>query len=138
MMFNRKNLFPLVIRIWSLFSLVLLALLLTISGCAKLPLDNGAPASPELSSDGLYSSWGVEIMVTANDPDGDMVTILFETYRNGSPANIFSPTSFIASGQQESFFLNLTPGQWEVRALARDEWEEESPETVMELTVSYP
>lgn len=122
------------------FSLICLFLLITISlgGCAKLPMENEAPSAPLLVSDGVYSAGGVEIRVTVDDPDGDMVTLHFVATHSTGTNQDFSWTSFIASGQEESFFLGLTLGQWSIKAQARDELEEDSPITSYDLLVSQP
>jgi hypothetical protein len=111
------------------------AVLLLVAGCAKLPEENSAPGAPVLGT-GSVTPGNVEILVLVDDPDGDMVTLHFQA-DNGSGIQDFAWTSFIASGRQESFILNLAPGQWTLTATAKDELEDESAEATLELTVAY-
>ena len=111
----------------------LCAALLIFAGCAKLPQDNSAPAAPVLGT-GSVTPGNVEILVMVNDADGDMVTLQFQA-NNGVSVQDFAWTSFIPSGQETSFFLNLSQGQWTLTARAKDEMEDESPLGSLELTV---
>ena len=114
-------------------------LLILSAGCAKLPLDNGAPAAPQLASDGVLEYYGVEIIVTVDDPDGDMVTLAFQATNPSGVMQDFAPTNFIASGRQESFILNLNAvGLWTLTARATDELAEVSPAASIEVLVSLP
>ena len=124
-------------RLCVVICLCLLTSLLVVS-CAKLPLENDAPAAPLLVSDGAYHTGGVELLVTVDDPDGDMVTLHFVATSSTGTIQDFSWTSFIASGQEESFFLGLSIGQWAITAQARDELDELSPTTSYNLLVSAP
>lgn len=118
--------------------LLLLGLLTLAAGCAKLPLDNEAPARPELVSDGTLTGYGVAVQVTVDDPDSDRVTVHFQANSTTGGTIDFAWTSFIASGQPEIFYLNLGLGQWTLTARARDEWEELSPSTTVDLLVQLP
>lgn len=118
--------------------LALCAVGLTTGGCAKLPLDNSAPTAPLLDSDGVYSGLGVAVQVLVDDPDGDRVALHFQAFTDGSPVLDFAWTSFIPSGEEEVFYLNLNPGSWTLMAWARDEWDELSPQRSVTLVVAYP
>src|SRR5210317_1080584 len=99
---------------------IMLALLLAVAGCAKLPLDNGAPSAPELA---LASSQinNVAIQVMVDDPDGDRVTLKFRATNALGAVVDFSWTSFVDSGSEEIFYLGLGLGQWTISAQAKDE-----------------
>jgi hypothetical protein len=118
--------------------LLLIGLMTLIGGCAKLPLDNEAPGTPVISSDGILTPYGVAVRVTVDDADSDMVTINFQADSALGGAVDFAWTSFIASGEQAEFYLNLSVGQWTITARARDEWEELSPPASYDLVVQTP
>ncbi len=127
------------LRRFLLGSGMILLALVSIFGCAKLPMDNEAPGAPILESDGLSSPFGVSVRVLVDDPDGDMITLQFEASREGGISQAFNWTNFFASGEEEVFLLNLVPpGQWTLTARARDELDEMSPSTTLDLTVSVP
>lgn len=109
-----------------------------LSGCAKLPFDNEAPEAPVVTSSGVMGPYGVEIMVTVDDPDGDMVSVRFTATNSGDVVQEFTWTSFISSGVEEVFVLGLSQGQWTLSAQAKDEIDELSPTTTIDLTVSLP
>ena len=129
---------------WSLrkllgaFGFILLAVI-SLFGCAKLPLDNEPPGAPILVSDGISGPSGVAFRVLVDDPDGDRITLQFQVTREGSFPESFNWTSFFASGEETVFFLSLvSAGQWTVTARARDELNETSPPTTIDLLVSVP
>lgn len=109
-----------------------------LTGCAKLPFDNEAPGAPALTSTGEIGTYGVEILVMVDDPDGDMIAIKFQATNSVDVTQEFSWTSFIASGVEESFVLGLSQGQWTLSAQAKDEIEDLSPTTTIDLTVTWP
>lgn len=122
---------------YGLIGLVLIFVTL-IAGCAKLPMENDPPGAPVIFSDGEYHSGGVEIRVIVDDPDGDMVTLHFQATSSQGNFQDFIWTSFVASGEEAYFYLNLAVGQWSLAAQAKDELEELSPTARYDLTVSLP
>ena len=127
---SRQVIMPLALFLFAMFLL---------TGCAKLPMDNEPPSAPLITTDGVATALGVAFQVMVDDPDGDMVTVQFQATTPGGFPQTFNWTSFFASGVEETFLLNLVPlGQWTVTVLARDELNETSGETVLQLTVSGP
>ena len=112
--------------------------LVLLAGCAKLPLENSAPGTPILTSDGIRHAAGIEVLVSVDDPDNDKVTMQFRATQTSGTVQEFSWTSFIDSGSEEIFYLNLSLGQWTVTATAKDEWEELSGVATMDLLVTVP
>jgi hypothetical protein len=117
----------------SLITILVLACLM--SGCAKLPLDNGAPAVPELSLSGPPQANNVAVEVTVDDPDGDRISLKFIATHSTGATQDFAWTSFLDSGETEVFYLGLSTGTWTLSAKAKDEWEEESKARVLEVVV---
>ena len=117
----------------SLITILVLACLM--SGCAKLPLDNGAPAAPELSLSGPPQTNNVAVEVMVDDPDGDRVSLKFTATPSSGVAQDFAWTSFLDSGETEVFYLGLGSGTWTLTAKAKDEWEEESRTRVLQVVV---
>jgi len=112
-----------------------LPLVLLTAGCVELPQTNDPPAAPVLASTGLLEpGLGVGIDVTCTDPDDDRVTIQFSAALGGVQQD-FNWTSFIDSGATETFYLGLGYGDWVIRAVARDELDEEGEVGVLELNV---
>ena len=109
--------------------------LLTLAGCAELPLENSAPEPPVLASDGVYhAATGVAVDVTCVDPDGDRITILF-TAVSATVQQDFAWTSFIDSGQTATFYLDLGLGDWTLRAVGKDELAESGDMGTLDLNV---
>jgi hypothetical protein len=115
-----------------------LLVLTALAACAKLPLDNEAPAAPVIASDGILTPYGVAVQVTVDDPDADRVTLHFRADNGLGGVQDFAWTSFIDSGQDEVFYLGLNVGQWTLTARARDEWEELSPTARLDVQVVLP
>ena len=111
--------------------------LVFLASCAKLPMENDAPGAPIVVSDGVYFSGGVEVLVTVDDPDGDMVTLHFLATNPSGLVKDFTWSSFVASGEEESFFLGIGLGQWTLKTQARDELDELSPTTSYDFVVSF-
>jgi len=122
---------------WYLRATALL-LIATLFGCAKLPLENTAPDAPVMTSDNILYPAGVEIRVTVEDLDGDMVALEFQATRSTGEVQHFFWTSFIASGKEDAFYLDLSLGQWTIMARAKDELAEISDYSSMDLTVVSP
>jgi hypothetical protein len=121
----------------TLFILTLtIAALLAFGGCAKLPLDNSAPAAPVMEA-GAVDGGSVVILVTVDDPDGDKVALHFQASSNSGGVVDIQPewTSFIESGKQVAYLLSLDSGQWTLTASAKDELEEESPDASIQVTL---
>ena len=109
-----------------------------VTSCAKLPMENDAPGAPVLYSDGEYQPGGVEVRVTVDDPDGDMVSLHFQTISSSHIINDFIWTSFVDSGEEAFFYLNIGTGQYSLTAQAKDELEELSVVTSYDLLVTMP
>jgi hypothetical protein len=117
--------------------LLVLAIGVLFSGCAKLPLDNGAPKAPRLTLAGTAQINNVPIEVVVDDPDSDRVTLSFTAENKSGETQEFVWTSFIDSGQAEVFTLGLGSGEWEITARAKDEWEEIGPAGSMTVSVGF-
>lgn len=115
-----------------------LLLIAPLFGCAKLPLENTAPDAPVMTSDNILYPAGVEIRVTVEDLDGDMVALEFQATHSTGEVQYFFWTSFIASGKEDAFYLDLSLGQWTIQARAKDELAEISEYSSMDLTVVSP
>jgi hypothetical protein len=116
---------------------VVLVILITavLGGCAQLPQKNDPPDPPELNSSGTFEpGLGVPVDVTCHDPDGDRVTIQFMAV-TGGVAQPFEWTSFIDSGATETFYLDLSLGDWVLEAVARDELDEMGDPSAISITV---
>lgn len=116
---------------------LMVVFLLTLSGCAKLPLDNSAPSAPEISTEGTPQVNNVAVQVLVDDPDGDRVTLKFRATHSGGSVQEFSWTSFIDSGKRETFYLGLGSGQWTLSAQAKDELAEVSSSSSIDITVGF-
>ncbi len=101
-------------------------------------MNNSAPDAPVLASDNILRPGGVEIRVTVNDLDGDMVAMEFQAIHSSGEAQYYVWTSFIDSGQEEIFYLDLSLGPWTVNARAKDELAETSEYSTIELSVVSP
>ena len=112
------------------------AVLLLLTGCAMLPLDNEAPDVPELQSDGVrHVNFGVPVTVICTDPDGDRVAVRFRAV-NGPAQLEFAWSTYLASGDTTVFYLDLPLGPWRLEAWARDELDETGARGSLELTVT--
>ncbi len=60
-------------------------------------MDNDAPGAPIMVSDGVLTFAGVEIRVTVDDPDGDMVALHFRATPTTGPSQDFSCATKISN-----------------------------------------
>lgn len=112
------------------------AALLLSAGCAMLPLDNEPPEAPVLESDGdRVAGFGLPVAVTCEDPDGDRVALRFRAVAGPSQVD-FAWTSYVESGEETIFYLDLPPGAWRLEAWARDEMDETGATSTLDLTVT--